>query len=359
MLEKEKISLRQFSVLALHFTVGTTVLIGPSGLAAVAKQDGWLAGIVGLCANLLSVLLYSALGNRFPDKTFAEYTELLLGKWLGKAVSLLFFSYIFLLTAFLLRVLGNFLTTHIMPETPIEAILIVFVCLVVLAVRLGLETISRAAEMFLPLIVFLFLFLVAFLTPQIKTVNLLPVFEEGAGPVLLASFYFFSLQELVVLLMLFPYANRTLKARKAWLQGVAIGGMMLVIITALSILVLGPDLTARDLYPSFELAKRINVANFLQRVEAALAILWLVTIFFKTAVCFYAGALTLAQTLQLKDYRPLTFPLAMIAVVLSIVVYHSIVDFLEFVPKVWSVYAMTYIAVIPLILLMTAAVRKK
>ncbi|MGO4270333.1 endospore germination permease [Paenibacillus sp. TAF58] len=359
MLEKGRISVRQFTVLVILYMIGTSILLVPSILAEAAKQDAWIASILGVGMGMLSVLLYYALGNRYPDMTIAEYSERILGKWLGKAVSLLFISFIYLLASFLLRVLGNFMTTHIMPETPIEVINIVFIGVVILAVRLGLENIGRASEIFFPAVIILFLLLVVFLSSKIKFNNIQPMLDEGIKPVLMAAFYFFSLQELVVFLMLFPYVNQTNKARNALLAGTWIGGIFLIITTVLSTLVLGTDYTARNMYPSYTLAKQINVGNFLQRAEAILAVIWLFTIFFKTVICFYSVALGLAQTLKLKDYRPLTFPLGMIMVVLSIVVNESIVKFMEFTPKVWSVYAMTYMLVLPFLLLGVDTIRKK
>lgn len=176
------------------------------------------------------------------------------------------------------------MTTHIMPETPIEVIHIVFISVIILVVRLGLENIGRASEIFLPWVIILFLLLVGFLSPKIKIDNIQPVLEGWIKPVVLAAFYFFSLQELVDCLMLFPYVNRTKKARNALLAGTWIGGIFVIITTLLSTLVLGTDFTARNMYPSYTLAKQINVGNFLQRAEAILAVIWLITIFFKLAV---------------------------------------------------------------------------
>lgn len=73
----------------------------------------------------------------------------------------------------------------------------------------------------------------------------------------------------------------------------------------------------------------------------------------------YVVALGVAQTLNSKDYRFLAFPLGMIMVVLSIVVYESIVNFIEFTPRICSVYAMTYMLFLPLLLLGIDTIRKK
>ncbi|XEC95558.1 GerAB/ArcD/ProY family transporter [Paenibacillus tarimensis] len=126
MLENGKIGVRQFMILVILFSVGTSILLAPSLLASEAKQDAWIAGILGVGVGLLSVWLYNTLGNLFPNKTLVEYSEEILGKWIGKAISLVFFIFIFTLTALVLRNLGDFMTTQIMPETPIEFLHIIF-----------------------------------------------------------------------------------------------------------------------------------------------------------------------------------------------------------------------------------------
>lgn len=44
MLNNGKTSARQFKVLIFLYTIGSTILIIPSGLAATAKQDAWIGG---------------------------------------------------------------------------------------------------------------------------------------------------------------------------------------------------------------------------------------------------------------------------------------------------------------------------
>lgn len=357
MLEKGKISHRQLTVLTLLYTIGTSILIAPSILAVFSRQDGWIACLLGIGGNLLAILIYSMLAKRYPALTPAEFSEKILGKWLGKAVSLFFLSFIFLLSAFLLRVVGNFLTTHIMPNTPIEVTIILFMIVVAYAVRLGIETTARAGEIFLPFVIVLFLFLTVFLLPQIELDRAEPLLEEGIKPVILGAFYYFNLQEQVILMMLLPYTNRPEKAKNALLTGTLIGSVVILVSVLLSTLVLGTEFTQRNMYASYTLAKQISVGNFLQRVEAMLAILWLITIFFKTVICVYAVSLGTAQTLRLKDYRTLTLPFGLLLVFLSLIVYDNIISFVAFTPKVFSLYATIFMLVIPVGLLGIEALR--
>jgi spore germination protein KB len=62
------------------------------------------------------------------------FNEKVFGKWIGSSTTLFY--------------VGNFMTTQVIPEMPIEAIHILFAGIVVMGLRLGLETIVRAAEIF-------------------------------------------------------------------------------------------------------------------------------------------------------------------------------------------------------------------
>ncbi|WP_243014160.1 GerAB/ArcD/ProY family transporter [Brevibacillus borstelensis] len=359
MLEQGKINIRQLTVLVIAFTMGTSFLLGPSPLALEAKQNAWIAAIIGIVIDLVLIVMYVALGNLFPGMTLAQYSEKILGKWPGKLISLLFFSFFIFLSALMVRDLGNFIVSNVMPETPVEVILISFSMVVVIATRYGLEVIARTTEIFFPWIFVSLLFLTFTLLPEIAINQLEPVTEGGIKPLLGAGIQFSSLQEFVCFLMLLPFVNRPKKVLHSLLLGAAAGGVILIIITALCILVLGSDFTARNIYPSFVLAKKISIGNFLERVEVLLAGVWFLSIFIKTTITFYVSALGLAQSLELRTYKPLTVPLGVLMVALSVLAYPNITKLLEFVPKIWFSYAYTFLLLLPLLLLLVALIRGK
>lgn len=360
MLESGKISIRQFMILVCLFTVGSSILIMPPGLTIIAKQDSWMAAIIGMGVGLLLVWLYAYLGSLFPSQTIVEYSEMILGKWLGKIISVLFFSYAFLLSALVLRNIGDFLTTQIMPETPIEFIHVAFLVAVIIGVQLGLEPLARTGELFFSLTIFLFLILVLFTFPEVEADNMKPVLEKGIKPIVLGAFSFLGTPflELIVFLMILPYINEPKKAGKAFFIGTFYGGVILIVIISLTLLVIGTDLTARHIYPSYALAQKISIGNFLERIEVIMAMIWFTTIFFKLTVCYYASALSLAQILNLTQYRSLLIPLGMIMVVLSLVAYPDIIYFRNIIGRIWAPYAMTFGLIIPVLLLAVAVFRK-
>ncbi|MFF5400227.1 endospore germination permease [Peribacillus butanolivorans] len=362
MLEKGKIGSRQLTILVILYTIGDSILVIPSIVASEAKQNGWVSGIFSVAiAPLLVVFLYDALRKCYPDLTLVEYSQKILGKWLGIAISLLFISYFFITTATYLREIGDFMTSQIMPDTPIQVIMFLFMSIVLMSARLGLEPLARSAEILFPFVVILLSSLMILLLPEIKFQNLQPVWEGGLKPVIRGSVPFIVIPfiESVAVLMILPFVSQKDRIRKSLFVGQLLAGSVLIIITMLAILVLGVDLTAKEIYPSYKLAQKINIANFLTRLEAILAIIWFITIFFRFSLFFYVTVLGLAQTLKLQDYRPLVFPFGMILLVFTLIMAPNTVYYSNFILDIWPFYAMTFGFLLPLLLLTIAKVHKK
>jgi len=360
MLPVPQISVRQLALLAAILTVGDALLVLPAIPAFEAKQDAWLSGIVGMAAGMMNVLLFCAVGKLYPDMTLVQYNRVILGKWIGNAVSILVLFYFFFSASAHVREIGDFTTTHMMPETPIEAINLLFVGIIVLGVRLGLETIARAGEIFFPWLLLLFVFLFISLIPQIDFKYMQPILENGIKPIIRGSFatMTFPFAELVAFLMIFPYVSRTDKLRKGFIGGAGVGGVVLLIVIALAILVLGPEMTARHIYPSYALAKEIDVPHFLQRVEAMVAILWIVTTYLKITLYVFVFHLGFAQLLGLRDYKSLALPFGWILIVLSNIVAPNITKFNQVIAAYWPLYDLTFSVMLPFVLLGIYFVRK-
>ncbi|MCF6137464.1 GerAB/ArcD/ProY family transporter [Pseudalkalibacillus berkeleyi] len=360
MIEKGKISVRQFTILVLFYTIGTTILVIPSILTSNAKQDVWIGGLVGLCFGALVIPLYFGLAKKYPSKNFAQILEITLGKWVGKSCSILyFFTFVLLLCVFVLRDIGDFMVTVMMVETPIQAIHISFLIVVIFSVRLGLEAFARAAELFLPWVILLYIVLVFTIAPQIDLRFAQPVLEQGVKPVLLAGFSFltFPFLELVIFLMIIPYVNIPNKTGRGLFIGITFGGVSLIIISMLSILVVGVEETSESIYSSYDLAKQINIGGIFQRVEAMMAFIWFTTVFMKLTILTYVASLGLAQTFGIDDYKILTLPLGLLMYVLSINIFPNVAFLIEFT-ETMQIYVLLYGFVLPLFLWFISLIRK-
>ena len=361
MMNDVKINPYQFFVLVTLFSIGSSILLVPSVLAQGANQDAWIAAIVGTLFGLFVVWLFCTIAQWFPDLTFIQINYKLFGKWIGTIFSLWFLLLCFIFTSNLLAHSGTFLNINQMPSTPVVALNLLIGFIVVMGVRLGLETIARSAEILVAVFFILFFILVVAIVPEINLQNVQPVYEAGTQKIVKTSLYFVvnATVNAVVLLMIFPgFINKHKQGKTAFLMGHLIGGLVIIILTFLSVAILGAEKTVREMYPGYELAKRINIGEFVQRIEAFMATLWIISLYFKATLYFYAGVLGLAQILNLKDYRPLTIPFGIICVALSLVVYPNV-----FYQQNWDrttsiSFSLSIGLFIPLLQIVTYAIRK-
>jgi spore germination protein KB len=359
MTNKIVISPRQYAALVSLHIIGSAILIIPSSLANMAKQDAWIASLLALTMAMLILPLYRALGSRFGGADMVGFAERLLGRFAGSAAMLLFILGVpFIIASFTLRNIGDFITTQIMPETPIQAIHILIMCVVVLGVRLGLEPIARTAEIFFPAVLFLIFFLICLVSPEIKPVNLLPVFENGFLPVARGglTMLVFPFLESAFLIMLLPSVHNSKEGGSALTKGVLLGGAALVLVTALSILVHGTSNTARQMFPSYILARKINIGGIIDRIEIIVAIVWFVTNYIRLTLLFYISIAGISSVLRLKEYRSLTYPMGLVLLTLSIVIFpNAAID--KKLVSVWPFYGLLWGIAFPLSLYLIAAMR--
>ncbi|MGO4108500.1 GerAB/ArcD/ProY family transporter [Paenibacillus sp. YAF4_2] len=348
-----KISVRQFMILIMVGTIGDSILIMPTITAGSSKQDAWLSMLLAFIGGLAAGGLFGAIANQLQRISLYEAIRQRLGVWFGGFIFLLFLFPSFMCILTLFSEMSQFMTTQLMPETPVIAIIILFAAVIIIAYRYGIEAYARMGELLFPVFMGLFLLLVVFLLPQIKWTNLHPIMATGMLPIINGSLPAFAsgFVEMAVLLMLVPYVAGSSRLTRPILTGFAVGGMVLFLVVLLSILVLGPNLMQSKYYPTFVLAQKITIGHFLERIEAIMAFLWIITVFYKTLIHFFTVTTGLAQVFRLQESKMLTIPLGMILLVLTVVGTPNIVVYNEILQLYYPWFDMTFFLVLPLIIL--------
>ncbi|WP_223554155.1 GerAB/ArcD/ProY family transporter [Lysinibacillus sphaericus] len=359
-MKKQIISSRQFTIITLLFTVGTAILIIPSSVTNVAKQDAWIATSVGVGLSFLLVKLYVTLGNLNPTLTFTEANEKILGRFFGKLTAIGFTILTFFGAGQLLYFIGNFMSTEVMPETPPMAFSLLFGIIIIFAAFQGIEVFARSTEILFPIFMLIFIIFVSFISPLIHFENLQPILETSKKSLFIGVIRFMSICSfpLAALLILYPSAVNVHKsAHKGFYIGTAIGGIVLIIIVSLCLLVIGPSNTANRTFPSYALAQRISIGHFLQRVEIIMAAMWIISIYVKTFMYFYASVIGIAQICKIKDHRPLIVPLGMISIGFSQIIHPDIVHSNTYNNEIWPLFCGTFAILLPIVLLIAAKIR--
>lgn len=361
MLPKEVINIRQFTILVILLTIGDAILISPSMIVFIALQDAWISALIGLCIGLLVICLFVIVGKLQPKRTLIQLFEKTFGKWLGALFSICFLSFLFLSAVAHIRELSDFMTTQILPTTPIQVIHLLFIGIIVLGVRLGLEPLARTAEILFPLASLFLIILIILSLFQIEPILIQPIMTNGLKAIMLGSLPATTVPflELIVFLMIFPFIKEQHRIRNNFLLGASIGGFILVIIVGLCILVLGTESTANDVYPTFTLARIVHIDDILQRMEGILAITWTITMYFKISLYVYALHIGLAQLFKLNTYRPLILPIGMILFACALSISPNSVYLFDIITKYWPFYDITIAVILPLLLLAVYHIRKR
>jgi len=354
-----EISARQFFILTFGLTVGTSILVTPIGYAHTAREDAWIASLFSLLINLAMVVIYIALARLYPGKSLFAIFESTVGKVLGKLITLLYLFYFLLLTGTLLGNLGFFMSSEMMPETPIESIQYIFMAAAIICARKGIIILARFGELVFPWIIFLFTLLVLTLLPKVDWNYIKPMLEDGWSPIMKAGFQSSMFQELIALLVFFPMLQQKKEGERAFIWGAITGSMILFIIVLLSILVLGIEQTENSTFPAYALAKTINIGNFLQRVEGILITIWIMTFFIKISVIFISILRGMGSVFGTSNQRYLIYPVAAIIVVIAWNTYINTVYVNDMIERVWGNYSLYHLLLIPLLLLAIGLVRTK
>lgn len=112
-------------------------------------------------------------------------------------------------------------------------------------------------------------------------------------------------------------------------------------------------------FPTYNLARYISVAQFLERIQILIVVMWMAGLIVKMAVFYHSAAIAAATTLGLKNYRITLLPIAIATVVISRVFYGTQLHLTNFLFKTRPYYGGAVQLLIPAIMLLIAIIRKK
>lgn len=355
----EKISPAQFTGILVTTVLPTALLSVPAVSISLAGRDAWMTEIAASVFGIIVVFVSTMLGYRFPDKTLFQFACDILGKYVGKLIGLAYLFFFITGAAYITRQFGAFLVTSFMPRTPLIVFMVVLIMLAAYAVKSGFEVIARMNQFVLLLVFVSIAGIFVLILNEFRFEHLFPILENGVKPVLRGGMTPSAWRGEVFILMVFiPYLNKYKQARVSALKSVAILTAVLFLDIVVSIGVFGRQ-AAQFVFPVFSLAYYIEVAGFIERVEAVVLALWVSGVTLKVAIWYYAGVLGISQVFGLQDHKPLVFPLGLILGVLSLIVFTNSAESAEFFAKEFPYYAFTFEIIIPLGLLILAVIRKK
>ncbi|GAB1774244.1 MULTISPECIES: GerAB/ArcD/ProY family transporter [Priestia] len=361
-MEKAKISASQLFILMVLFELGTSLLLP---IAMDAKQDAWLAILLGMVFSFVLFLIYHKLYSYYPDLLPTEYMQKILGKAIGSVLAFLYIFYFIYDVARVLRDIGEMLLTFAYPDTPLFIASGLLILVIIYTVRKGIEVIARSGEIFF---VFMYIlavtgFILIVCSGLINFKNLQPVLEEGIFPVLKVTFnqiLYFPFGEAIVFTMILPYLKNPKKAKMTMLCATGLTGINLTITMIINLSVLGVDLTARSQFPLLSTVQTIQVADFLERLDVFFMLALVIGGFFKISVLFYSAVIGTANLFKIKSPSRLSYPLGLIILFMSLTISSNFQEHVhEGIGVEMFVLHIPLLAIIPPLLLLIAFLKNR
>jgi spore germination protein KB len=339
--------------------MATAILLVPAITGKFAKQDMWLSPIWASFAGFLSVYIAQQLNRRYPKQTVIQYSEKIIGWIPGKVIGLVFLFFYLHINGIVLREYGEFVVGNFLPETPMIVVIGSMTLVCAFVVRGGLEAMARSAQVFIPVFVILFLFIVILLIPDLEPKNMFPVMEKGIMPSVMGSVVPSSwFSEFFLISFLLPFLSKREKGLKWGIISV-LAVMLTLVMTNLFSLFLFGKITATFTFPVMSAARYISVADFLEHLESIVMAIWVAGTFVKISVFYYVLVLGTAQWLSLSDYRPLVFPIGFLLVVFSIWSSMNLQELAHFLGTSSPFYLISIQILVPALLLLVAIIRQR
>ncbi|WP_312116450.1 GerAB/ArcD/ProY family transporter [Brevibacillus reuszeri] len=354
----EKITAGQMGLLMFFAIAASAVTVVPGITGKYAHNDLWLSPIWASMIGYVTVFITCRLHQLYPNQSVIQYNEVILGSFLGKLASLFLIFFYLHLTGLILRGFAEFVVGNFLNRTPISVVMISMLLVNALAVKGGVEVLGRTSQLFF-LIFLLPVALMPFLLGSMKLHYLFPILEHGLKPTFLGAASpqaWFS--EVFIMAFFLPFVTNQEKSMRSGMISVFGAMLMLTVINFFILFVMGRQ--AGDfLYPVMVAFRYISVADFFQNLDSVVMGIWIIGMYQKISVFYYATAIGASQILGLRDYRPLVLPLGILIIVMA---FWSVPDQLrvsQFDTLAFPIYGPLVQTVFPLLLWIIAIWQKR
>jgi spore germination protein KB len=304
-METEKINPFQLFCLMFLFELGSSIVVG---VGLQAKQDAWLAILLGMVSSLPLYLIYIYLFYQYPYHSLTGYIKQIVGNYIGVPLLLIYICYFLYIAARVLRDFGDLLTATALSETPLIVVNGLMILLITYGIYLGIEVIGRTAEALFFIMIFLgFLGILSIISSGImKPENLTPFLENGWNLMITTVYtqtYTFPFGEMVSFTMILPFLDKPKLGKRIGFYAILASGLVLSLTIALEVTVIGTNGAAVEQFPLLQTIGKVNIANFIQRLDIIVIGTLILGVFIKITVFFYAGYLGIQDLIPLKKKR--------------------------------------------------------
>lgn len=347
----DRITSFQLMMMLVGTIIGVGVLSLPRESAKAVGPDGWILAIIGGILTLILAVLMSQVVQRFPQKTFQEIVNSLVGKVIGTILVFGFAVYHIIFSALQCRIFGEILKEYLLLYTPVEVLIIVMLLTTAYAVRSGAKTIVRLAQIIIPVMILLSIILVVTLMPGADYTNLMPVLRTPplkllqSIPVILFSFL-----GVEMILVLSPFITDVQNIPKRASLSIGIVTLIYVLMIVATTARLGIVETTHIIWPGLEVFKTVDVPDiFIENIEIYALGGWVYQVFLTLVANVFAASLMLQYLFRAKSHKPFVLPILPVVYFVALIP-DNLAEINELLNLLTQRFGIVYFAIVPVVL---------
>ena len=295
------ISCRQLSILL--FVSALSPLIRQTPGMAVQSAGGavWLSALLALVPLPLAGLLLGRLTRkRLPGEGLGGALRRVFGRFGGTAAVLLYTVWTVFYAGFVLRAGADRFVTAVYPGSRPWLFMAVMAALCVPAC---LGRLKSCAEIALPLLALVFLFVFLFCLPGLDAANLAPLSRETVMDAARGTPWLLSTMSVLLLLAFLSDRTEPGPLAASFNRPLLALGALAALLCVTVVGTFGASLTAEMHYPFFVMIRCIRIFRLLERVEALVVAQWVVTDFLLLGALLQSAAGNLTLCFPKLDRR--------------------------------------------------------
>lgn len=325
---------------SLFYDEGTFALIKTSGV------DSYLSILLSIIITIPLILVFNYLFSYEPSLNIFKKNKKIFSFSLIPNIIICLFA--ILLGSMAMFNLTNFTVTQYLYETPPLVIGIIFTVLTIFMCTKDISVLLRCSTIFLTINLILSFIALLGLIPEFEMENLLPFLADGAINPLIGSLYVVLINIVPVFLILLIPKEKVdnFKTKHFFISY----SMFIVLALTMIIFVLGTlgiDLAKLYQYPEYIVLRRVNIFDFLNRIENVLVIQWIFGLF--TVISF--------SVFVLKEYVNFKYTAHIGALIILLISYFAFNNLTTFNTFVYNIYPFVATAFL-IFMIITAIIAK-
>jgi len=351
-----KISMRQALMLIVTMVFSPAVRLFSSFVSGRGDQSSWIAPFFSGLFMIIFVFVLWAIIKR--KKNFYQHLEFSLGNKISKVIGIIYVIWGILLTGIQMRYYAQRVASTIYTEIGMDIFILILAGICIYSLKNGIAVLARMNELLLPLIIVVSVILLAFLSPDIETRVLVPIYD-WKSLTHVAVFNAASFGYITFVLFFLDEIKEKNKFKKQAIWGIIAVTLFTVWMFITVIGTLGPSIIEKLPYPFFSVVKQISLGEFLQHIEAFVITLWILSDFVLISFISAATLKIIGEITGKRNTKELLFPYFSLCITLVPMMGRTNFELELLSEKVFIPLNLVFLFIVPMITLAICKIKEK